>query len=210
MFANDGEFITYGGIVAARDAYEPPPGDEALVYEKYDYGAPGRRFNEQFRGLKLENLTRYVTSGAGVSAPSENKGFYFSGMRAANFGPIFPPQTRAPKNVSNPNTLSNTLITVDMSTQFEETFTNATLPGDIPARAGGELAFVPVGKEGVLVAIGGVVEPIWLDPSAKLDSEQMARSVSVLRPTLYSLLRKVLTIIPATCFAQIYESGGHI
>ena len=188
MFANDGEFIMYGGIVALRGAYEPPAGDRALLYEKYDYGAPGRQFNEQFRELKLENVTRYVTSGAGVSAPSENKGFYFSGMRAANFGPIFPPQTRAPNNVSNPNTLSNTLITVDMSTQLGETFTNATLPGDIPARAGGELAFVPVGKEGILVAIGGVVEPVWLNPFVKLETEQLARSVSVLKPTLYSLL----------------------
>lgn len=211
MFANDGELITYGGLVEKRQAYDPPPGDRALVFEKYDYGATGRRFSEQFRELELGNVTRYITSGAGVSVPSENKGFYFSGMKAADSGPIFPSVFSAPENATNPNTLSNTLITVDMSRQLSETITNTTLPGDIAARAGGELAFVPVGKEGILVAVGGAVEPIWLHPIFTLTPEQMARSVSLLR-TPFRLVKRpvVLSTLPATCFAQIHESGGYL
>ena len=76
-----------------------------------------------------------------------------------------------------PNELSNTLVMVDMAEQQQEKWTNETLPSDIPARAGAELAFVPVGEEGILVAIGGVTDPVW--DFRRLSNNQTATSVSL-------------------------------
>jgi hypothetical protein len=101
-------------------------------------------------------VTRYVSNGAGTSAPSENLGFYFSGMRAPDWGPIY-------YDDSSANVTANTLITVDMSTMRSEKWTNTTLPDNIQPRANAELAWIPVSEKGVLVAIGGVTSPeeIW-------------------------------------------------
>ena len=35
-----------------------------------------------------DGLTRYITDGGAVSAPSENLGFYFSGVHGQNWGVI--------------------------------------------------------------------------------------------------------------------------
>jgi hypothetical protein len=97
-----------------------------------------------------------VTNGAGVTAASENLGFYFSGMRAADWGPI-------DYNTNFADTPANTLIEIDMSTMRSEKWTNNTLPSTVPPRANAELVWIPVSTQGVLVAIGGVYPPeeIW-------------------------------------------------
>jgi len=111
-----------------------------------------------------------VTNGAGVTAASENLGFYFSGMRASDWGPI-------DYNTHFADTPANTLIEIDMSTMRSERWTNNTLPSTIPPRANAELVWIPVSTQGVLVAIGGVYPPEEIWPYG-LNSSQTSESKS--------------------------------
>lgn len=106
-----------------------------------------------------------------MSAPSENLGFYFSGMRAPDWGYFS-------YSHPEPNTTADTLITVDMSVMRDEKWYNHTLPSYVPGRANAELIWVPVSDFGVLVAIGGVVNPVEMWRSG-LDKSQTAESKRV-------------------------------
>lgn len=178
MFANDGEWYTYGGMVFRTSAFKAPPSSEVEGYEQYWYGADGKKFSPGFiQGNLPDNVTRYISGGGGVSVPSENKGYYFSGLRAPSSGEIF--YTTGNKT-TDPTVVSNTLITVDMSTQRGEIWANKTLPTTVPGRANPELVWIPQGKEGLLVAIGGVVDPVFATSTLFLNDTQKAQSVSIL------------------------------
>jgi hypothetical protein len=97
-------------------------------------------------------------------------GYYFSGMRAADWGPIF-------NDGESADTLANSFISVNMSVMREETWTNDTLPPSVPARANAEIAWIPAGENGVLVAIGGVIDPVSLTAAQELNSSQTNASV---------------------------------
>jgi hypothetical protein len=179
MFANDYEWITYGGLLSSTDAYSPPPDDEVAQYNQYAYGPP-----EQFEnGFVLEylpsGLTRYITDGAAVSVPSENLGFYFGGLRSATFGDIYYDPGAANASL-NADSLSETLIKVDMSDQENSVWHNYTLPTSVPGRANAEIVWIPVSKQGILVAIGGVIFPSYANvnqtdnPAQTLESEQQS------------------------------------
>lgn len=185
MFANDDEYYTYGGLVAVTDAYSPPESQYAEVYEAYWYGAPGKSFTPGFVYEPLpQGVTRYVTAGGAVSVPSENKGYYFSGLRSASSGPIFYP---AGNESINADVVSNTLISVDMTTQRKEVWSNETLPSSVPGRANPEIVWVPVSKQGVLIAIGGSVDPEFAYGSQSLNDSQMAHDVSLAHESFYAI-----------------------
>ncbi|EEP78101.1 predicted protein [Uncinocarpus reesii 1704] len=152
MLANDYEFILYGGLHRQTD--NPPPEDQTLSYERYYSGQAGSpNWKEGFVLTHTNNnVTRYITHGAGVSVPSENRGYYFSGMRGENWGPIA---------IAGPlaNDSANSLVSVDMSKWRDEEWDKSTLPPDIIPRGKAELAWVPVSDSGVLIAIGGVPYP---------------------------------------------------
>ncbi|KAJ9605144.1 hypothetical protein H2200_010534 [Cladophialophora chaetospira] len=170
MFTNDGELYLYGGLPRLTDSASPQSAETVLGYEAYQYGPNRASWTPGFyQGNLPDGVTRYITNGAGVSAPSENLGFYFSGMRSPSWGPIYYEDSSA-------NVTANTLIEVDMSEMRNEKWTNTTLPDNIPPRANAELAWIPVGEQGVLVAIGGVTAPeeIWamgLNESQSSESE---------------------------------------
>ncbi len=174
MLANDHEFYLYGGLLRRTDAYSPPDANEVLSYQISQYGAPKGAFQKGFTQEELpDGITRYVTYGGAANAPSENKAWYFGGMRAASWGPIFYPSSN---DSINPTNASNTLITLDMSVQLQETWKNVTLPDKIKGRADPELVWVPVGEQGILVVLGGVSYPDFNNPSA--NSQNEAQSVS--------------------------------
>ena len=81
---------------------------------------------------------------------------------------IFEPGANESLTATN---VSRTLITLDMKTQLQETWKNATLQDDVPGRANPELVWVPVGEQGILVALGGVVHPDFIGFLAKSDDE---------------------------------------
>jgi hypothetical protein len=111
-----------------------------------------------------DGLTRYATGGGAISAPSENLGFYFSGVHAPSGGVTLDSQSAA-----------NTLITVKMPTMSNQTWSNNTLPDNIPGRFNAELVWIPVSQSGVLIAIGGVL----YSASLNLTAEQVVLSVSL-------------------------------
>jgi len=158
MFVNDYEWITYGGLVSPTDAFKAQGASDVASFGVFSKDIPNQQF---FPGYTLKSLTdgvnRYITAGAAASAPSENMGFYFGGLRAANFGSIL--QSPGTRNASfNADVDSRTFIQVDMS-QTKEEWKNTSLPTEVPGRAGAELVWVPVSGKGVLVAIGGATYP---------------------------------------------------
>ncbi|KAI9799472.1 MAG: hypothetical protein M1833_003994 [Piccolia ochrophora] len=158
MFANDNEFYLYGGLLRDTDSLRPPPATSVLGYERYQYGPERASWDPGFYNGELpEGVSRYITAGAAVNIPSENLGFYFSGMKRKDGGDI----RTSGRQQYNATAVSDSLIAIDMATMREENWSNDTLPDDIPGRANGELVWIPSSDRGLLVAIGGVINPEW-------------------------------------------------
>ena len=177
MFANDYEWFTYGGLLADTAAYSNPDSQSVAAYEQYPSGPP-KQFSPGYILDDLpDGITRYVTYGAGVSIPSENLGFYFGGLRSASWGEIV--LTPGVQNQSlNADVNSLTLIELDMSVQQQEKWTNHTLLPDVaPGRASAEIAWVPVSEQGILVAIGGVIDPAYANVNQTNNASTNAASV---------------------------------
>ncbi|CAD6453008.1 9f61d75e-31a6-4fba-9b4e-7dcf47082789 [Sclerotinia trifoliorum] len=176
MFANDYEWYTYGGMLVMTAAFSSPDEDSAISYEVYTDGTPGKQFFQNFQQIKLPtNLTRYVTYGGAVSIPSENLGYYFSGYRAADFGDIY--NDPGIKNASYlANVTSQTLISVDMTIQTLSKWSNESLPSSVPGRANPEIAWIPVSEQGILVAVGGVIDPTYASISQANNASVNAQS----------------------------------
>ncbi|KAF7524962.1 hypothetical protein PCG10_005313 [Penicillium crustosum] len=169
MFANDNELYLYGGMHPNTNSSNPRPANQVLSYAAYQYGPHRSLWKPGWKEEYLStNVTRYITNGAAASAPRENLGFYFSGMRAADWGDFNFDQLQS-------NQTADTLITLDMSQMSDGSWTNTTLPSYVPARSNAELVWVPVSESGVLVAIGGVVEPIQFFKSNSTRTEESKR-----------------------------------
>ncbi|KAF3062004.1 hypothetical protein GL218_03997 [Daldinia childiae] len=172
LLANDHEFFTYGGLIMLTSE-KAPDADASVEYVASPYGAEKPGFNTGLRYRELpDGVTRYVTNGGAVSAPSENKAWYFGGYRSESFGPIY---NGAPsENVTASNT-SNYLITLDMTTQTQETWDNTTLGQHTPSRADPSVVWVPVGEQGILVVMGGVTYPGYLTSDMHSTNEAQSR-----------------------------------
>ncbi|KAL0933343.1 kelch repeat protein [Colletotrichum truncatum] len=157
LLYNDAEFFLYGGALRKKtDVAESPDGDRALVWRWYDYPEKPL-FEAGGDQMTLSNgITRYVAYGGAASAPSENKAWYVGGMRSPVWGDVFRGETN---RTLTANTTSNYLITLDMSQQYAEKFSNETLPSFIKPRANPSVVWVPVGPQGILVVVGGVTYP---------------------------------------------------
>ncbi|KAK8128567.1 hypothetical protein PG984_009675 [Apiospora sp. TS-2023a] len=172
MLANDNEFFLYGGLTTKSAANSDPPANEVIVNRFGPYGSDKPGFKPGFDRKTLpDGMTRYVTFGGAASSPSENKAWYFGGMRSPSGGPIYVPTLN---NSVNPVNVSNTLITLDMTTQYDESWSNSTLPNTVRGRASPELVWVPVGAQGILVALGGVTYPDY--DNGKMSSQNEAQS----------------------------------
>ena len=159
MLANDAEFFLYGGaMLRIENIDDPPAANDVLGYRRYAYGAEKPLLKQGFKSGSLPNeVTQYIVYGGAVNAPSENMAWYFSGLTSPDRGPFF---LNGNESMTASN-MSNTLIELDMSTQLEEKWSNITLPEKVLGRANAEVVWVPVGKKGILVVLGGVVYPEW-------------------------------------------------
>lgn len=176
MLANDAEFFLYGGMLKNTAQFAQPHPDDVISYQAYQYGVQKDGFRPGFVNDRLPSgMTRYLAYGGAASAPSENKAWYFSGMHSPSWGEIFNPSQNQSATASN---VSNTFITLDMTTQQQEKWTNETLPDFIPPRANPELVWVPVGAEGILVALGGVVFPEFTFATHKSNNEVVSEAES--------------------------------
>ncbi|EGY18604.1 uncharacterized protein VDAG_09130 [Verticillium dahliae VdLs.17] len=176
MLVNSAQLSLYGGLVKKTDAYQPPRADDALTYQAYQYGPVRNQFEAGFVSNTLPSgMTRYVAYGGAVSAPSENMAWYFGGLRAPDWGPVFQRNTNVSQNALN---TSNTLLTLDMATQTTLEWTNNTLPDGIRSRANPEVVWVPVGEQGILVVVGGVTYPDWLTSARKSENPTQSKAES--------------------------------
>lgn len=173
--ANDDEYFLYGGSYMDVNGDSEPAKQTVLEYQQYGYGVDQNFFAGWLSPDLPGNMTNYVAYGGAANVPSENLAFLFSGLRAPDWGPIIYPVIEDSTSASEP---SNTLISVDFSTQDFEKWTNNTLPDYIQGRASPELVWVPVGKQGILVAIGGVVYPSVVTTSTVSDNETASVSQS--------------------------------
>lgn len=176
MLANDDDYFLYGGLLIETDQYSEPDADEIEEWRGYDYGVEKPSFAQGFRTDKPTNLTRYLAYGGASNVPSENLAFYFSGMRAPDWGDIYYPSGNESLTAS---VVADTMIILDMAVQDSETWSNVTLPDEIPGRANPELVWVPVGEKGILVALGGVVYPEFITGFHASDNETASVSEQV-------------------------------
>jgi hypothetical protein len=171
--------------VLRSDAFSrSPSADSFLTYERFQYGPYKASWSANFVQGSSGDVHRYITHGAGVSAPSENTGFYFSGKRGQGWGEIQNPEPVA-------NLTANTLISVDMSVMREEKWRNHTIHSSVRGRANAELAWLPVSRSGVLVAIGGVSHAV--DILGQLSADQVEENVSLCAPPVSPSPRPVHT-----------------
>ncbi|PKS07316.1 hypothetical protein jhhlp_005918 [Lomentospora prolificans] len=187
LLGNDAQFFTYGGLTLKSDSLPDPDKDETLEYQAYPYDSDVGTFSAGFVNEKLpSDITRYLAYGAAVNAPSENKAWYFSGLRSPSGGVIydsFAIQSAVPSNISN------TLITLTFDSQAQniEKWENRTLPASVSGRASASGVFVPVGGNGILVFVGGVTHPEFASskhksdnpPALQSDSEAFIKSIDI-------------------------------
>ncbi|KAI1476328.1 hypothetical protein F4774DRAFT_240462 [Daldinia eschscholtzii] len=175
LLGNDHEFFTYGGLLSLSSVDEAPDADDMVEYVESTYGAEKPQFQVGIRYNRLpEGLTRYVTNGGAASAPSENKAWYFGGYRSESGGPIYEGFLN---ETQSPTITSDYLITLDMSTQTQETWKNETL-GNTSSRADPSVVWVPIGEQGILVVLGGVVYPSYLGENLTSANEAQSRKDS--------------------------------
>jgi hypothetical protein len=175
LLANDDEFFLYGGLTFKSVGYDAPDGDDDLGYRAFWDGGEGSIFKPGWFSQKLSaGVTRYVAFGGGVSVPSENKGYYFGGMQSKSRGPVYQVSGNA---TIDPTIYSHRLITLDMTRQQGETWKNESIGTGIPDRASPEVAWVPVGLNGILVVMGGAVDPIFASGTSSNTAAQRADGV---------------------------------
>ncbi|KAL5356467.1 hypothetical protein BJX96DRAFT_162494 [Aspergillus floccosus] len=173
MFSNNDILMFYGGMLTGASTEAQPYADQTFSYELFQYGAERANWAPGPWDVRLDNgVMNFITNGAGVSAPSENLGVYFSGVHEANWGS---PEYSDPAL----NATSNTMVTVDMSSMRDYKWTNKTLPDYIRGRTNAEAVWLPVGSSGIVVIIGGVTDSVSvIRPVLSSDQEKESNAVS--------------------------------
>lgn len=177
LLANDHEFFLYGGLTPQSIIFKPQDANEITGFGLTPYGCAGQVFNAGGYNADLtDGVTRYVTFGGAANAPSENKAWYFGGMRSASHGLMY---ASTINQTVMPTEVSNTLITLDLKSQGFETWSNnSKIPENVKARANPEVVWVPVGEQGILTVIGGVTFPGYANIFG--NSSNPAQSVSTI------------------------------
>lgn len=123
--------------------------------------APG--ITDDWNANTLSNTTRKFTQGSWVSAPSEDLGFWFSGLRAAGYEDINYEVSSGDSDQAN--TSATDFIKFNLQTPGQASSLNMTWPAGVEPRAEGALVWLPYGNKGMLVAFGGIGTPADLQVS---------------------------------------------
>ncbi|EPS37395.1 hypothetical protein H072_8884 [Dactylellina haptotyla CBS 200.50] len=141
-YSYNGDIFFYGGeqLFNAGDdgtIYKCTPTSENIVWNQASISGGG--------------VNRAITKGASVDASTENKGFYFGGQNTIPKG-----ADSSQADLVLNDTFVNNLVVVTFSGDKQE-FTNISAPVDkVNPLAQSNLLFVPAGKEGILVNLGGI------------------------------------------------------
>lgn len=180
MLYNDAEFWMFGGnLFQNKRLYDNPDEHWALGFQAYQYGPDKPLWGPGFVDAKLGNVSRYITYGGAVSAPSENLAWYFPGMTSPSEGELT--TVAYPNGSTTAQNVSTSMVTLDMATQSSEKWAYKTLPTSVKGRANPEVVWVPVGEQGILVVLGGVTYPEWAGVTTSRKSENETASVSVFK-----------------------------
>jgi hypothetical protein len=68
-----------------------------------------------------------------------------------------------------------------MTQQESPEWSNYSLPSSVPPRAKAEIVWVPLSEHGILVAIGGVINPAFATPNFTYDPLTVTQSVRLLQ-----------------------------
>lgn len=179
LLANDAEFFLFGGGLLYNDVTTIRPGSQDILrYARYQYGENKPAFSSGFSRASLDKgVSRFVTYGAPVSAPSENKAWYFSGLKTPSGG-VFD-QNPGLNASTSPNVTANQIVQVDFNPQYGEKWSVTNLPSNVKGRSNAEVVWVPVGDQGILVVLGGAVYPEWSGDLTH-QSDNATRSVSIM------------------------------
>jgi len=186
MFANDYEWYLYGGLPLLEEPVSAAPDSRSIgtfgVYPSGSINQPPLGFSDIFLPT---GITSYTAYGGYVSAPSENLGFCFGDLRAADFGPIY----FAPNNESmNADVESATFIQLSQM-DTEPTWRNESVPSSVPIRADAQIIWLPISEQGVLVAIGGVINPQYSNILQADNQTTAIQGVSALSPGPHPILQ---------------------
>lgn len=195
LFANDHVLYLFGGVLRDTDDFAHPPATTVMSYERFQYGPHRERWSPGFIDVRLpDDMSRYITAGAGVNVPSENLGFYFGGLRRADWGEI---RDRG-NDEYNATVAANTLISVDMSTMRGERWANDSLSSGVLGPANAELVWIPVADRGALIALGGVDNPAGVfSPEMDLPN-QVNSSIFMSNVSVYDVANRTWYTQPTT------------
>lgn len=147
---------------------------------------------------------RYITNGAGVSAPSESLSFYFSGLRSNDNSEMnFNTVNRSSSTF--PSILANSMLLVDTHNFGASVWTELPLPPFVPPRADAVLSWVPVGAHGIVIVIGGVPFPASLDSNCDVSDYPQAANNSNAAQFMTSL--SIFDVASQTWYSQ--ETNGN-
>jgi hypothetical protein len=177
MLANDEQFFLYGGLVRnSLPNIRNPRADELLSYRIYPTRPDEPKKSGSFNPRDLPaNVTRYVAYGGAANAPSEQKSWYFSGLTSPTHGDIF--SNPAEDDSNRAIEVSNRMITLDSNNQVDPKWSNGTI-GSVKGRANPEVIWVPVGYKGILVVLGGVIAPHWVEDYGTSRDQEMSEKES--------------------------------
>ncbi|KAI5795282.1 kelch repeat protein [Geopyxis carbonaria] len=145
---NDYETIyQYGGI------FSDSPKTEPTEFALWAYDIKGKTWSDITSQTSISSDSgskeiQRAGEGAGISVAGRNLGFYFGGHLDS--------YTTEGWSISTERVYLKSLLEYDMEKKEFRNVTNSGLEkAGVPERADGVLIFVPWGKEGILVAIGG-------------------------------------------------------
>ncbi|KIW36637.1 uncharacterized protein PV06_11149 [Exophiala oligosperma] len=168
MFADDDEFYAWGGMTMVSQNTSTRTVSMVLYDDTQStntsIGLPDMSYKPQNGSF----IT--ATNGAGANAPSERRSFYFGGFCNDSVA--------AYSYFNQPKNQCKWLITVDMSELGHATWSKRPLNGNSSWRSESGLVWVPTSTAGILVVIGGVIQPA--DTNFEIPHDNHTQSITYL------------------------------
>lgn len=179
LLSNYDDFVAFGGVTFFSTVSQFPVGSNgASTTTSYEiYGDGISQFTPGFVLEVLPSaITAYISDGGSVSVPSENLAFIFSGLRAASFDEIFYLKNES----TNPDVPSSTLIQLNTTSDKHHIWSNHSLSPSVIPRASAQMVYIPVAENGILIAVGGVINLAFANLNQSYDIQVAQDSVNLL------------------------------
>lgn len=112
-------------------------------------------YQPQIMGPAIDN----VCCGADVSVPSQSTAYYFGGLMSENDTPLIYPYPTRNYTSSLPTVVQRLFVECDQPMGSPTSCSYLSVPSRLAARAEAGLIWVPYGKRGLIILIGGTTQP---------------------------------------------------